>query len=308
MQTSAPLRIYLTIDVGPTDAVMGHGHTSNPGWNSTFVGLKLLRHAISLLERRLQITMSATWFVRADRLVHNQFGGRLAVMQMFMNEMGTSFVRDHELGWMPQLPAEGVDLIEYEDLRLTHAELLEFLPRLDSVRMGDCYHDNASMQLLDELGVRFDSSALPGRTKDDCGWRMDWHGTPDWAYHPSCEDYRHPGSQQRGILEIPLSVIPIQAPYDKVPLLRYVNPCFLKHLLWPELSRLLSAAPYIVCILHPDELVSRTQGGHPLIAYSVDEFVKNLAGIVDQARGLGRTVSFHRLRDFERPAMSAGAY
>lgn len=305
MHISAPLPIYLTVDVGPADAVMGHGHSRNPVWSLTFEGLMLLSDTISLLENRLRVTIPVTWFVRADRLVKNQFGERLSIMQMFMDAMGASVFVDHELGWMPQLPVEGGGEIEQDDLRHTHAELIEFLPRLDSVRMGDCYHDNISMRFLDELGVKFDSSALPGRKKDDNGWHMDWSGTPIWAYHPSCEDYRHPGGQQLGILEIPLSVLQIKAPYDLVPLMRYVNPCFFRNLLWPELTNLLAVAPYIVCILHPDELVSRKQCGHPLVAYSVNNFMENLAEVVNQAHLFGRTVSFHRMRDFEQSGMTA---
>ena len=297
-RTAGCLPVYLTVDVGPANAIMGDGHVRAPSWEMTFKGLDALRKAIPLLEERTQRSIPITWFVRADRFVEQQFGDCLAVVNRFMDKMDGLMVGGHELGWMPQLPSGGTDKIQHEDLEAGYQRFREILPNLKSVRMGDCYHDNDSMQLLNMLGIRFDSSALPGREKHDGGWCMDWRKSPQFAYYPSCNDYSVPGSPQMTILEIPLSVAPILAPYDSKPLLRYVNPCYLENIWDAGLSELISTAPYLVCILHPDELVERATPGHPLIAYSCDTFISNIIRFLSRSAGFGRAVCFHAIRDF----------
>lgn len=294
------LRVYLTIDVGPTDAILGSGHIKMPSWDTTFKGLDTLQNLIPLFEQRTQCNLPATWFVRADRYIEHQFGSSVAILEQFMDKMTTLTSNDHEIAWMPQLPAENTNEVYYDDLLTTHHKFKQTLPQLESVRMGDCYHDNTSMQILNQLGIRFDSSALPGRIKNDSGWCMDWQNTPQLVYHPSYDDYRVPGHPKMDILEIPLSVAPILAPYDSKPLLRYLNPCTLSSVWNAGLDQLIATAPYIVCILHPDELISRTTQGHPLVSYSTDVFLNNLINLVNKANISGRTVSFCTIRHFNQ--------
>jgi hypothetical protein len=291
------LPVYVTVDIGPALATLRQDREADPDWEPTFAALPLLRGALLRLEDRLGCAIPVTWFVRADDLVERQFGSSLAIVRRFADRLGASLA-NHELGWMPQLPAGGIRGIDHEILRSTHAELASSLPRIHSVRMGDCYHDNRAMGLLAELGVRFDCSAVPGRIKSDPGWHVDWRGTPTHPYHPSRADYRCPGEPHWNILEIPMTVIPMLASYDPAPLLRYINPCFLGDYLWPRLSPVLANAPYLVCLLHPDELLPAMSPGHPMIAYSPERFVENVGAIAAEAARHGRQVEFNILRDF----------
>ena len=297
------LALFLTADVGPANAVLGAGHGTRGRWEHTEDGLAVVRDVLRSVQDRLGIGLTVTWFVRADRLIERQFGERLAIFRR-LSGLTDRLVREgHEIGWMPQVYAGPAGEIDYEDLSVTHAALASSVPAPRSVRMGNCFHDNRTMHLLNDLGVRFDSSAMPGREKHDRGWRMDWVGTPEQAYHPSVADYRKPGAPQLDILEVPLAVRPIKAPYDAAPLLRYLNPCMHRGFFWQNLHELIASSSYLLCILHPDEaLPCQGERGHPLVAYSKDELEFNLRELIGVSGRMGRAVTFRKLETFVAPS------
>lgn len=295
--SSAELPVYVTVDIGPALATLGRGHQTDADWEPTFAALALLRNAVEGLEQQFGESVPVTWFLRADQLILRQFGSQTAVVQRFLEVVPPAFLRGHELGWMPQLPGSAGTGMAHDLLEGTHERVLALLGSVDSVRMGDCYHDNLAMRILDTLGVRFDCSAVPGRRKSDPGWYVDWRGTPETPYHPACDDYRRAGDPHWRILEVPMTVIPMQASYDPQPLLRYVNPCFPEHFLWPALQGKIARAPYLMCVLHPDELLPGMAEGHPMVSYSPDVFSRNLTRLHEQARAAGRRPRFLRLRD-----------
>jgi hypothetical protein len=291
------LPIYLTVDIGPALAALGHGQSADADWTPTFRALPLLCETVSMLEDQLGQPMPMTWFIRADEGVQRQFGSKVAVVQRFLDAMAPTLLRSQELGWMPRLPVGVRDSSGHDALDATHDQLLTLLSAIDSVRMGDLHHDNRAMGILDRLGVRFDCTAVPGRVKFDPGWHVDWRGTPASPYHPSIDDYRRPGTPHWNLLELPMTVIPMQAPYDREPLLRYVNPCFHAPFLWPALAQGLRDSAYLVCLWHPDELLPGPAGGHPMVSYSPATFASNLLRLADQAAACGRRPRFARIRD-----------
>jgi hypothetical protein len=297
--------VILTADIGPAAAVLGAGHTTDSRWEETQSGLAVSTEVLRSIQDRFQVALPVTWFIRADRLILQQFGDRLAIFDMFADFTQQALKDGHEVGWLPQVYGGGDAGISYEDLSTTHGALTRAALAPRSVRMGNCFHDNRTMAILDELGVRSDSSAIPGRTKDDLGWRMDWTGTPAAPYHPAVADYRAPGAPQLGILEVPLTVRPLKAPYDQAPLLRYVNPCMHREFFGQNLGEIIESRSYLLCIFHPDEAVPpRSGNGHPLVAYAKEELAFNLAQLFALADSAGRAVTFHTLESFSRTAVA----
>ncbi len=294
------LALFLTIDVGPAGATLGEGHTDSGEWTRTADGLEILSDIFRSTEDIFGLKIAPTWFFRADRLIAAQFGDRFSIFKKFYDFVHRMILQGHEVGWMPQVYSSLQHImIDYEDLSITHGVLVKegIYPR--SVRMGDCFHDNTTMKNLNDLKIQFDSSAVPGRIKEDSGWRMNWMGTPEEAYYPSLKDYRKPGIPHLNILEVPISVLPIKAPYDSAPLLRYLNPCMYRGFLWQNLPRLINSNSYLICILHPDEVVPIRGGiGHPLVAYSIDELRFNLHQLIKLSGIYGRTVTFHTIEEF----------
>jgi hypothetical protein len=278
---------------------LGAGDEADNSWEETAAGLAAAGDVLRSLQDHFGIELPVTWFFRADSLIFEQFGDCLAIFDKFARFIEQAMADGHEIGWMPQAYARASTGINYEDLTTTHAALTRAARAPSSVRMGNCFHDNQTMRLLSELGIKVDSSAMPGRAKDDLGWRMDWLATPARPYHPSVADYRQPGLPQLDILEVPLSVRPLQAHYDKAPLLRYLNPCMFRDLFWQNLRATIASSSSLVCIFHPDEAVApRGSGGHPLVAYSKAELAFNLQELIAESSRMGRRISFHKLADF----------
>jgi len=87
-----------------------------------------------------------------------------------------------------------------------------------SSRMGWNAMTNSIMKALDKGGIRVDASAIPGSySTGKFGSRdnlYDWRKAPAGPYHPSDDDYRHPGRLK--ILEMPISTLPMQRPIKSV--------------------------------------------------------------------------------------------
>jgi hypothetical protein len=293
------LEIFVTVDVGPADATLGHGHKAGGDWARTEQGVGIVRDVLKSLGDRYEKPVPATWFLRADRLIARQFRDPVHVIRMFSPIAGILERDRHEIGWMPQIYEAGRLEVLYDDLPWIYEQIKAAGLTPKSMRMGDCFHDNRTMRIVSELGICVDSSAVPGRQKSDGGWRMNWIGTPQSPYYPSIEDYRTPGFRRLDVLEVPLSVSPLMAPYDSAPLLRYINPCMRKEYFSEAIGSLLPSASNLVMVLHPDEVVPRPPGGgHPLVAYSAGELTGNLSNLIQSAILLKRPMSFHTLQEF----------
>lgn len=297
-----PTRIVLTVDVGPAAAVLGAGHRADADWSATWRGLDAMCDAFERVQDVLSTPIGVTWLCRADALVLQQLGSRTHVFET----VGACIERFHrssdELGWMPQVYS-GSGPIAYDDIAETHEVLIRNLgTTLRCVRMGDCFHDGRTIEMVSDLGLRVDSSALPGRVKVDRGWRMDWSGTPAHPYHPSVSDYRRPGEPSRDILEVPLTMGALKAPYDEAPLRRYLNPAWRASYFSQALDSCESAdnahGKQIVCVVHPDEVIYQPEHSrHPLSAHSSRALEANIELLHATAEAGGRQAKFVRLGD-----------
>ena len=75
-----------------------------------------------------------------------------------------------------------------------------------SFRAGRFALGRRSLQFLDELGYRVDSSVTPFRTNEyRGGLSSNYWGAPLAPYHPSAEDPRRPGSLR--LLEVPVTIL-----------------------------------------------------------------------------------------------------
>lgn len=239
-----------------------------------------------------------TFFVRADNQIGEVFGKQDHFLTMHKEALAKAAREGHEIGWHPHMYRREVKswTLETDDERLT-ANLAEahkcFSKHYEaySARMGEGFHSNASMRAFDSLGIKADSTALPGRKRDDAHRKFDWTGTPDHPYHPSRADYREPGEDHLDILEVPMTMAPMMASYDKEPLRRYVNLSFRGEVLWPALDCLVRSSPIIVAITHPFELV-HSRGKHGLISFDIKVARKNIEHILERCRAENRNYTF----------------
>jgi hypothetical protein len=174
-------------------------------------------------------------------------------------------------------------------LRSTHAELLAKGHEFASVRMGEAIGGNLILRTLAGLGLEVDSSAIPGRRRLDRDRWFDWSGSPNTPFRPSVADYRVPGSPELPILEVPMTVSLVHAPFDPDPLPRYTNLAYHPAIFAAALDRWFNgltdktANEVLTLIAHPDELLTQPDQ-HPLYAFTPDALRTNIETVLDMAR------------------------
>jgi hypothetical protein len=242
--------------------------------------------------------LPVTWFVRADAQLRHIYGHASYLLDRYGSLWGQMRDQGDEVGWHPHLYSLGSDgtygpesdtALLLNQLRVTHAELRKQGHEFASVRMGEAIGNNAIMRTLAELGLRVDSSAIPGRRRNDKSRTFDWSISPNAPYRPSVSDYRVPGDEVLPLIEIPMTVFQVQAPYDPAPLPRYANLAYRPAIFAEAMSRWFesvadhSADVVLTMILHPDEIMAQPQA-HRLYAGSSDALQSNLEAVVKMAQ------------------------
>ena len=183
------------------------------------------------------LPLKMTLFIRSDLQI-SEFYGRPGWALYAFGELWDTFMkRGHEIAWHPHLwrwsdkrrswYQEMFDekWIREECLKPGYEDFCGYLPVRIS-RMGWCYHNNCSMQQINQLGIMADFSGLAGMVS---GIRnelpmhnysmYDWSLTPSYPYRPSVADYRK--SARNG--EKALSVLEVPAATLRLPVVRRIK-------------------------------------------------------------------------------------
>jgi hypothetical protein len=169
---------------------------------------------------------------------------------------------------------------------------------ITSARVGEGRMTNYAINALDKVGIKIDSTALPGRKRHDLERSFDWLKAPFTPYHPSRFDYSSMGlpGGSLSLLEIPFTMVETQAPYDSTPLKRYLDLTFEPKFLGPGLKAALKASPYTVAVIHPSFMLGDT-GDNQLVCPGASTVKQNVANIIAATRMIGRNPVFVRIRD-----------
>ena len=206
---------------------------------------------------------AGTIFVRIDDEMMHVYGRADYLLSKYEIEFRQLRESGWEIGWHPHpyTRVQGVAQQNTNEAEIV-AELFRHGPQaraagMTSVRMGWGYATPAIMNSLEQLGFLVDSSAIP---RPRYAWETsikDWAGTPRHAYYPSVLDCRVPGTPRRNILELPVSVLPVCAPYDTQTVLRHVNPAYRQAIF----ETALTAATFetMITVTHPHELLPADQ-------------------------------------------------
>jgi len=270
-----------------------------------------------------------TWCVRSDLQMQEIYGDCAWAYSEF-SDLWEHLARcGDEIAWHPHLwrwheqEACWYQEIEDEDwirrcLREGHRALSDRMGHAPTTsRMGWEFHNNVTMQQLNDLGIRVDFSAIPGRytagRPDKWGsmlnCHVDWRDAPQKPYRPSVCDYRREATGKQQVLEItelPMSifrspllggvaslrrVIKAAGPDRSRRLLPSRNGsaryCKAYSTIHPYVFSRLSAAKIdeakrsgyalLVTAFHADELLAQTRVSRWL--YSAAHLVRNLAGL-----------------------------
>jgi peptidoglycan/xylan/chitin deacetylase (PgdA/CDA1 family) len=294
------INLLLTVDVD-NDGTTGGWDRNEPTWDG-------VARVWDLRELFRQRDIRATWFVRADNQLDELFGDPAYLLQSHKDLWQKLRDDGDEIAWHPHIYHREPDSNRYaadydeqrgaDKLRAVHRRLCAQGYRFESVRIGEAFHGNALMQTLDELGLRVDSTAIPGRVRSDATRRMDWGPTPNYPFHPSRSDFRVPAADSLRILEVPMTAILVMAPYDPKPLPRYANLSYHAPIFAEAMDRHLRAVAsqkaeesFLTLIVHPDEVIPRREAS-PLYAYSLDEVKRNLDSLFVRLSQLGFRVRY----------------
>jgi hypothetical protein len=255
-----------------------------------------------------------TWFVRADNQLKEVYGTAAYLLLEHAQIWSQMESSGDEVAWHPHLyewceakrqyVSDQDEFRSVEKLNNTYSELrtkgFDFL----SVRIGEAFHSNATMHAVEQLGLKVDSTAIPGRKRHDESRVFDWEATPNEPYYPSRTDYRIPDlANHRNILEVPMTTVPIKADYDTDYLRRYLNPSFFHANFKEGLDRHLAARSpqkkveeFMTIILHSDEVFA-TERTHSLYSFSLEEVRKNVAYLLNALEVAGLEYRILRMRD-----------
>lgn len=255
-----------------------------------------------------------TWFIRADNQLREVYGTSAYLLIEYRKLWNSLKNSGDEIGWHPHLYHWNEQMSEYtvdnddnrriQKLNEIYSELQTEGINYTSVRIGEAFHSNGMMKMLGVLGLKIDSTAIPGRERQDKARAFSWRITPNEPYYPSSKDYRIPDSQDHlPILEVPMTTILTKASYDKVSLRRYINLAFHYPILKAGFDAHLDSIRkqgkeffLVTTIFHLDE-VSSNGHKHPLYSFSLIELQKNLEYMLNTIDAHGLQYSFLRMKD-----------
>lgn len=290
--------LCLTVDTDP-DGLSGRTTDRRAlSWK----GLECLQsfpEAISKFTRFDHIPV--TWFVRADGQLESMLGDVAYLLETYAAFWGNLGRAGDEIGWHPHLyrqrnvaeeavlisdPQEAADELQ----RLWNNLKVRFQPT--AFRNGEGWHTPETYSLVEQLGFRCDSTAIPGRRGNN-GHPMNWEVAPNHPYFPSISNLCLCGPD-RPLLELPMNTWLLQAPHDFGPRTRYMNPAVHPHLFanslrnWENACKISHSDLSVwVMIFHPDEVLG-SRGPDGLYSRSQRDLCSNLRAVAEALQRLGQ--------------------
>jgi hypothetical protein len=286
MEKKVIKKIFVTIDVDMTDYFSGNKLDE---FDVTFTVIS------NILKNNNHL--KTTWFIRIDNHIKTIYGNADYIFNKHRSKLDWLLDNGHELGWHHHAYKffdnkwiqEIDENIISEQLKI-NAEIA-YKYNLKTSRMGWGFHTNKTMKVLNDLGFKIDSSAIP---RPIYNWELttkDWTITPPFPYYPSLKDYRVSEINNLQIIEFPISTAFVKSKNDTEKIMRYINTAYYSNQFKNIIEN--NFVHEILCtIMHPYEIISNT-AGHDLLAFSEFEFKKNIEYLANL------NVEFKTISDFE---------
>lgn len=229
--------------------------------------------------------VKSTWFVRIDDQMEARFGAPDHIFKAHKDKISWLKENGHEIGWHFHSfrQSDGKWRQNTDEMDVAE-ELNSNFPLavkygLDILRMGWAYHSNVTMRIVNSFGLLADCSAMP---RPNYSWEMstrNWENTPNHPYFPSTADYRVPGNPCYSVLEFPMSMMQISAPYDtEQGVIRYLNPSYHSDIFRNAINKF--DGEYCNLISHPYEFLPSDRE-HGMLAFDFSEFASNINYLCD---------------------------
>lgn len=294
--------LMITIDVDSDffDSALSPHSNRELQWKGISKGIPLLIETFQKYRDSFDNPIKIIWFVRVDNQIKELYGNAAYLLNQYKDTWKMLLRRGDEIGWHPHLYRKsGENWIQEtrhhhisKDLQESYMAMIEegFSPICS--RIGEAFQSNEIMSDLWKLGIKIDSTAMPGRVRMDNDRKINWSGTPQHAYYPSMSDYRLPaeGEDRVGILEFPMSMVETRTEYDKIPLKRYVDLSFRNSIIRDGLKSYIRTNDHLVSITHPSSVFPLSESTHPLISFDINEVEENLKAIMSECIRGGKKI------------------
>ena len=268
---------------------------SDFNYTNVINALKYSQKTIDKISETFSCEVPVTWFLRCDDTVAQALGkpeGFIECISQFIEKrlkMGDLF------GIHPHFEINKNNKW-YKENRLTkQSELLEraaegwrnfFGTYPTFSRMGEAFMNNTISIKLDEIGIKIDSTALPGRKRKDIDFNFDWQIAPSYPYKPSVKDYRVPDSQNSlRFIELPFTMVNILGSNDSNFLKRYFNLAFKKKLIKESIKELPKEKLRLLATFHTHEIVPNTKKSN-FFPKKNNDILSNLQNLKQEIKNL----------------------
>ena len=281
---SKPTKIFITVDV--------EGDWSLFPSEQKYFDVEIILKNLNVLDGLLaeakelnSIDIPITWFLRCDASVKTNLGSYDGLLKKLDKFIDKKTQEGDVFGIHPHLYSmdttkQNNDLNEDEindqlsEAFLSWSNFFGLMPKFS--RIGEARMDNFIASQLHNYDIEIDSSALPGRVRNDNGFNFDWSRASNKAYRPSISDYQVSSeNNNHNFLELPFTMIPTKGSQDSKIINRYFNLSF-KHKIIDDALDIMPKSDEIVCVVHPHEIASKQGFKHDIISYDGDSFLKNI--------------------------------
>ena len=267
--------------------------------------LEKISSKIEEIEDKIQLRIPISWFVRIDNQIKSELGSYDWLLKKYSKYWENEISKKNEIHWHAHIYENLNDnwiFPKSDEFFLNNAEKIyrfitknNFEPKC--IRVGEAYMTNKIMNFLSDLGLKADSSCIPGRSRKDKEKFFDWSVAPNKPYFPSKFNYQLNDTNQKKFLEIPMNTISTKCSYDKSFLLRYANLAFNNHVIYNGLKEYIEKNNLLVTISHPYEFFEKFNNNNDLLSNNLNSLEKNINTIVKICKDLKKEVRFIRINE-----------
>lgn len=251
-------KLIITLDIDNDFLTVPLENTKSLHWNGLSMGLINVLDIFNEFAKANNITLFLTIFCRADWQIEEIMGNVGWVFMKTKNTIGQKIYNylSIDLQWHPHLYQKingnwslaHDELIQKEQLVDVYKKLNIGGIKINCSRIGECFFNNNILNTLSDLQIKCDSSSFSGRNIG----HTNWENAPRHPYHPDSNNFTKLGSLS--LLQVPFAMIPIHAPYDIKPTLRYFNLIYSTDYVALGIKNFTEEV--IVTILHPYEILT----------------------------------------------------
>lgn len=295
--------ICLTFD---TDSdPLEKNHKNSISFNNLDSSLDKISNKIKNIEDKIQLKIPSSWFVRIDNQIKSEFGNYDWLLKKYSKYWEKEIFNQNEIHWHAHIYENSNNnwvFPKSDDFFLMNIEKIykfiiknNFHPQC--IRVGEAYMTNNIMNFLNDLGLKADSSCIPGRSRKDEEKFFDWSSAPNNPYFPSKSNYQLNDKNQSKFLEIPMNTIKTKCSYDKSYLLRYANLAFKNEVINQGLREYINNNDLLVTISHPYEFFDTFNSNTSLFSNNLNSLEHNIKSIIEICKEQKKEVKFIKINE-----------